>query len=135
MTDSILLSELISQAKKVSQNAYSPYSNFKVGAAFQDDSGNIYSGCNVENLAFPSSLCAERSAIVSAVSQTGPHLKIKILVVYTATDQVTTPCGACRQVMQEFSTEDTRVICVCDTGDELDLALTDLLPKPTKIDL
>ena len=129
------LDKLINQAKRVSNNSYSPYSNFKVGSAFEDQDGNIFQGCNVENLAFPSGLCAERTAIVTGVSEVGISLKIKTLVVYTPTKEVTSPCGACRQVISEFSTPETMVICVCDSNDYLEMSIDKLLPIPPNIDL
>ena len=128
------ITKLKELAKKASLNAYAPYSKFKVGAAFETDSGDVFTGCNIENLAFPSGICAERTAIFKGISELGPSMKIKTLAVYTATKKVTTSCGACRQVMNEFALPDTRIICVCDTDTFLDIAFSDLLPKPTEID-
>jgi len=126
--------KLVSEAKKASQNSYSPYSKFPVGSAFEDNDGNIYAGCNVENLAFPSGLCAERTAICKAVSEFGPELKVKTLVVYTPTEKVTTPCGACRQVINEFATPETRIVCVCNSDSVLDVPFKDLLPESPVIE-
>lgn len=126
--------QLIAVAKEISLKSYSPYSRFPVGSAIEDLDGNIFAGCNVENLAFPSGLCAERTAICKAVSEIGPDLKVHILVIYTPTDTVTTPCGACRQVINEFASPDTRVICVCDDDSILDIAFKDLLPESPIID-
>lgn len=132
MSDQIAL--LKEQAMKVALKAYSPYSKFKVGAALEDSDGNIFTGCNVENLAFPSGICAERTAVFKAISEVGPALKIKTIVVYTSTDQVTTPCGGCRQVINEFASSETRILSVCDGDDKLDVLFSDLLPKPTEIE-
>lgn len=126
--------KLIAAAKKASRNAYSPYSKFPVGAAFEDLDGNIFSGCNVENLAFPSGICAEKTAISKGVSEKGPLSKVKTLVVYTPTQKLTTPCGDCRQVINEFAVPTTRIICVCDSDNTLDVLFTDLLPQSTVID-
>lgn len=128
------ISVLIKKAIDSSKNSYSPYSKFPVGCAFEDTEGNIYGGCNVENLAFPSGICAERTAICKAISKYGPKLKIKTLIVYTPTQNVTTPCGTCRQVMNEFSTNETRIVCVCDSELYLDTTLKKLLPESPKID-
>ena len=124
---------LIQKAKEVSLNSYSPYSKFKVGVAFSDESGNVFTGCNVENLAFPSGICAEQAAISKGVSEIGSKLKIKTLVVYTPTNQVTSPCGGCRQVISEFATSETRIICVCDNDEKLDTSFTTLFPESTVI--
>ncbi len=128
------INELVSAAKEASLNSYSPYSKFKVGAALEEENGKIFAGCNVENLAFPSGICAEQTAVCKAVSETGPSMRIKSLVVYTPTRQVTTPCGSCRQVINEFARPDTRIICVCDSSEILDIAFKDLLPESTFID-
>ncbi len=128
------IEKLVLAAKEAAKNSYAPYSKFPVGSAFEDLGGNIFNGCNVENLAFPSGLCAERTAICKAVSQVGPKLKIKILLVYTPTERVTTPCGACRQVINEFALPDTKIICVCDSDFILDMKFSDLLPESTIID-
>ena len=123
------------KAKTASLNAYSPYSKFKVGAAVEDQEGNIFTGCNIENLAFPSGICAERTAIFKAVSEMGPSMKIKTVAVYTSTPDVTTPCGGCRQVINEFADENARIISFCDTDRMMSVAFRELLPSPTAIDL
>lgn len=122
------------QAKKVSLNSYSPYSKFRVGAALEASDGNVFTGCNIENLAFPSGICAERTAIFKAVSEMGPNMKIDTLVIYTATNGITTPCGSCRQVISEFAHARTRIVSVCDQDVCLDVLFQDLLPHPTIID-
>lgn len=128
------ITQLQELAKKAALNSYAPYSKFNVGAALEDTSGKVFSGCNVENLAFPSGVCAERTAIFKAVSEVGPAVKIKTIVVYTQTKKVTTPCGACRQVINEFAQPDTRVVGICDSEAILDIPFRDLLPRPTEID-
>lgn len=91
--------QLILSAIKASKNAYAPYSNYSVGAALLSESGEIFTGVNVENAAFPSSICAERVAITKAVSE--GHQRFVLLAVVTK--QGGMPCGACRQVISEFS--------------------------------
>lgn len=93
--------ELIARAVEARQWAYAPYSNYKVGAALLTASGKIYDGVNVENAAYPSCICAERTAVVKAVSE-GER---EIVAVVVATVNGGTPCGTCRQVLSEFGLE------------------------------
>jgi len=95
-----LYSKLLSIAKDISLNSYSPYSKFKVGCAVLCSNGKIYTGTNIENASYGLSMCAERTAIFSAVSN--GNTKIEAVAVYTPHRDVT-PCGACRQVISEFS--------------------------------
>lgn len=125
---------LFQEAKKASLKSYSPYSKFKVGVALEDINGNIFTGCNVENLAFPSGICAEQTAISKVISEVGPNMRIKTLLVYTPTTKVTTPCGSCRQVINEFALQNTEVICMCDSEESLHVRFSELLPKSTIID-
>ena len=85
------------------EQAHAPYSGFHVGAALLRADGTIVPGCNVENAAYPVSLCAERTAICAAVSQGMKAGELKALVVVTSADTLTPPCGACRQVIAEFA--------------------------------
>jgi cytidine deaminase len=98
-------------AMRASRNSYSPYSRFPVGAALMTETGEIYAGTNVENASFGLTICAERSAIFRAVA-TGAR-QIAVIVIYTPTETTTTPCGACRQVINEFG-PDADVYSVCD---------------------
>lgn len=91
---------LYKKAEEALKTAYAPYSNFKVGAAVLSASGKIYTGCNVENASYPASICAERTAIVKAVSE-GEKELTKIAVASCRGD-FTYPCGVCRQVLSEF---------------------------------
>ena len=88
-------------AREAFRNAYCPYSKFPVGAAVLTSEGEIFTGCNVENAAYPVTMCAERNAIFQAVAK--GHRNFKALVVVTPTVKPTPPCGSCRQVMNEFS--------------------------------
>ena len=117
---------LMDKAKEVALNAYAPYSNFKVGACVLSESGNIYTGCNFENASYGLSICAERNAIGTAVANN--DLKIKAIAIYSPNMKNCTPCGACRQVIFEFkSNEGTIVITENDT--ELQIAtIEELLP-------
>jgi len=100
--------ELIDEAILARESAYAKFSNFKVGAVLIDDRGNHYSGCNVENSSYGLSMCGERNTIFHAVSK--GMKKIKVIAIVGDTEGPLSPCGACRQVINEFATEDTLVI-------------------------
>ena len=85
------------------KHAYAPYSHFKVGAALLTAKDEVFSGCNVENSSYGLSNCAERTAIFSAVAQSGPGLVIKAIAVVNDQGVPCSPCGACRQVIYEFA--------------------------------
>ncbi len=92
---------LIQAARQARQHAYAPYSHYYVGSALLTVAGKIYSGCNVENAAYPTSMCAERVAIYKAVSEGERDFK----AIVVATENGGTPCGSCRQVLAEFGLE------------------------------
>ena len=121
------LRKLKAAAKAAAGRAYAPYSKFRVGAAILTSSGNIYSGCNVENASYGLTNCAERTAIFSAVAAGERRLKLSCVVVYTPTKTATAPCGACRQVIYEFGPK-ARVISICDGRQEVDVSINTLLP-------
>ena len=98
---------LIEQAKQASENAYAPYSKFHVGAAALNSDGEIFSGCNVENASYGLTMCAERNCIAGAVNKKSAQLKT--ILIYTHQEQLTPPCGACRQVIAEFLSQDSLV--------------------------
>lgn len=102
--------KLIALAQRALENAYIPYSKFAVGAALLTDDGDIFTGCNVENISYGLSNCGERTAIFKMISEKGPNVKIKAIAIATAPDIPCSPCGACRQVIHEFSTADTIVM-------------------------
>ena len=118
--------ELIAMAKQAQQNAYAPYSQFKVGAALLGRDGRVYTGVNVENCSYGLTVCAERSALSNAVSA-GCREFVKI-VVYTNSSPPATPCGACRQVLYEFS-HDLPILCVNDKNEINRYTLSELLPN------
>ena len=103
--------ELAARAADVRRLAYAPYSGYAVGAALMTPGGKIYTGVNVENAAFPISLCAERVALVKAISE-GDR---EFVMMAVATENGGTPCGACRQAMAEFGLE-ARVLIVNGQG-------------------
>jgi cytidine deaminase len=100
--------ELIDEAIKARESAYAKFSNFKVGATLIDDRDKHFSGCNVENSSYGLSMCGERNAIFHAVAE--GMKEIKVLAVVGDTEGPISPCGACRQVINEFATEDTLII-------------------------
>lgn len=116
----------VDAAKAACQKAYCPYSKFPVGAAIVADDDSIFSGCNVENASYGLTICAERNSIFQAVAK-GKHT-IKLVVVYTPTKKATAPCGACRQVINEFGPQ-AAILCVCDSEDRIEGSLEELLPK------
>jgi cytidine deaminase len=117
---------LIDKAIAILPNAYAPYSKYVVGAAVLTESGKIYQGVNIENAAYPSSICAERSAIFNAVS----NGERKLLGIAVATRNAGSPCGACRQVMREFGGKDLPVLIVNAQGDLVEeTSLLELLPR------
>lgn len=123
--------ELVQAAVVARQQAYAPYSKFLVGASLLTKSGKIYAGCNVENASYGLCFCAERTAIVKAVSE-GCREFVAFAV---ATEGGGTPCGACRQFIAEFCQDDTLVI-VHDVVDEqkIEFTLGKLLPNAFRLD-
>ena len=96
------LTGLLREAKKAAENSYSPYSGFKVGAALQLTSGAIITGTNVENISYGLTICAERAALVRAVSEHGAQIRVTAIAVTNLNGSSSPPCGACRQVLAEF---------------------------------
>jgi cytidine deaminase len=115
--------DLVAQAIEAQKNAYAPYSNYKVGAALLARSGKVYTGCNVENAVYPLTICAERVAVVKAVSE-GEQSFVAIAV---ASENGGSPCGSCRQVLREFGKK-TVVLIANTAGDYRETSVADLLP-------
>lgn len=117
--------ELLAAAAAARERAYAPYSHFKVGAALRTASGHIYAGCNVENVSFGGTICAERTAIVKAVSEGEREFEAIAVVTQTGVS----PCGICRQVMLEFAP--TMTVIIGDTqGNVRVTSVQELLPDP-----
>ena len=119
------LTALIARARAAAGNAYMPYSKFKVGAAVLTDDGQVFAGCNVENASYGLTICAERNAVFQMVAQ--GRLKIRAVAIYTPTKTPTAPCGACRQVINEFG-PDALVVSGCDGPERTVFRLSELLP-------
>jgi cytidine deaminase len=115
--------ELVAQATQARERAYAPYSNYKVGAALLGRSGRVYTGCNVENAVYPLCTCAERAAVVKAVSE-GEREFVALAVV---TESGGSPCGSCRQTLREFGA-DILVLIADATGTYRGTTIAELLP-------
>jgi cytidine deaminase len=118
--------ELIDAAIAVRENAYAPFSEFRVGAALETDDGDIIDGCNVESASYGLTVCAERVAIWKAISQ--GKRKIKNIAVVADTEELTPPCGVCRQIIWEFG-GDIPVILANLKGKTEIVQMKDLLPR------
>ena len=117
---------LIESARQVREKAYAPYSHFKVGAAVRTKSGRVFTGCNVENLSFGLTICAERVAVGAAVA--AGERDFEALAVVADSKEPVTPCGACRQVLAEFST--TLPVCSANLeGAIYESSIAELLPR------
>lgn len=118
------MEDLIQIAKAARQYAYAPYSGFKVGAAVLTNTGRVFSGCNIENVSYGLTNCAERTAIYKAVSE--GEASFKAIAVVADTEEPVPPCGACRQVISEFKIG--KIIMGNLKGDTLEITLDKLLP-------
>ena len=118
---------LVAAALAARAHAFAPYSKFRVGAAIEDAGGGIHTGCNVENATYGLTLCAERVAVFKAISE-GAR-KFRRVVVAADTDNLTPPCGACRQILWEFC-GDVELVLVNLRGETETWQLKDLFPKP-----
>ncbi|MCT2534476.1 cytidine deaminase [Aquibacillus koreensis] len=122
----MLNKHLIEEAKKAREQAYVPYSKFKVGAALRTTDGKIYHGCNIENAAYSMCNCAERTALFKAYSD--GERTFDTLVVVADTDNPVSPCGACRQVISELCAPEMKVVLANMKEDEYETSVADLLP-------
>jgi cytidine deaminase len=118
--------ELIAAATAVRENAYAPFSDFRVGAALETDDGEVISGCNVESASYGLTVCAERVAIWKAISQ--GKRKIRKIAVVADTEDLTPPCGVCRQIIWEFG-GDIPVVFANLSGKVETVQMRDLLPR------
>jgi cytidine deaminase len=118
---------LISAALQARENAHAPFSKFKVGAAVEDSTGRIHTGCNVENATYGLTICAERVAVFKALSEGARGFKR--VVVVADTDALTPPCGACRQILWEFC-GDVEIVLANLSGKSETLRLGELFPRP-----
>lgn len=118
---------LIDYALAARERALAPFSDFKVGAAIEDDEGHIFTGCNIENASYGLTMCAERVAVFKALSEGARTFRR--IVVAADTNNLTPPCGACRQILWEFC-GDARLTLVNLKGQQQDMQLSDIFPRP-----
>lgn len=132
--DATTLERLFDAASRAAEHAYAPYSKFYVGAALLFDDGAIVTGCNVENVSYGLTSCAERNALFRAISERGPGRRIVAVAVTNRNGAASPPCGACRQVMSEFVTADAVVRFPGENGPET-MRFADLFPRGFTLDL
>lgn len=127
MSERLADQALVDQARHARERAYAPYSGFPVGAALLGRSGQVYTGCNVENASYPLTTCAERTAVFKAVSE--GERAFEAIAVVSATGAM--PCGACRQVLREFGGHEgnLRVIVADLAGNQRSFTIDELLPE------
>ncbi len=118
---------LLEHAQRAALHAYAPYSGFRVGAALQLTSGEIVTGTNVENVSYGLTICAERAALVRAVSEFGPEIRVAAVAVANLNGAASPPCGACRQMLSEFVLPDAPVAFPAADGIRT-MAFSEVLP-------
>lgn len=128
----VTIQELTLSAQNAQKRAYAPYSKFHVGAAILAEDGKIYSGCNVENAAYPLGQCAEGGAI-SAMIANGAN-EIQAVMIASPIEDICPPCGACRQKIAEFGKPETQIMLLTNTGDITHTTLAELLPMAFSLD-
>ena len=117
-------------AAEAMENAYAPYSGFRVGAAVLTSGGKIYTGVNIENASYGATCCAERTAVYKAVSE--GERSIKVVAIASSGTETVFPCGICRQVISEFGDRDTKIICSRKNGEYEVYSADGLLPNAFK---
>ena len=122
-----MINALIAAALAVRENAFAPFSKFKVGAAIEDFDGEIHTGCNVENATYGLTMCAERVAVLKAISEGARQFRR--MAVAADTEVLTPPCGACRQILWEFC-GDIEIVLVNPRGKIETWRLKELFPRP-----
>jgi cytidine deaminase len=128
---SIAMQELTEAALAAAEHSYSPYSKFRVGSALLLSNGETVTGTNIENVSYGLTICAERSALGTAVTRFGPQIRIRAVAVVNLNDAPSPPCGACRQVLAEFMDADAPVSFPAGTSGAVEavtLAIRELLP-------
>ena len=121
--------ELLQAARTVREQAYCPYSEFKVGAALLDDAGNVHTSCNVENAAYPLGSCAEAGAISAMVASGGKRIVALAVAGGGEKTRACPPCGGCRQRIHEFADSNTRIIFKDDDDQWQSFSIDELLPQ------
>jgi cytidine deaminase len=124
-----LIQELVERARAASLRSYSPYSNYRVGAALLTEDGQVFSGANIENASYGATLCAEQAAVATMLGAGAQ--RISAVAVYVQSDDPAAPCGICRQVIAEFS-QDALVVCASPSR-RIVTRMSELLPRPFKL--
>ncbi len=124
--DDTVIAHMTELAKAAAARAHAPYSGFHVGAVLRGANGKYYTGCNVENAAYPLTLCAEAAAIATMVVD--GETRIDEVLVIAQSDRIVTPCGGCRQRIREFATPETPIHCLSDNGARETRTLGEMLP-------
>ena len=125
-----VIAKLYERARSASEHAYSPYSGARVGACLEDEQGNVYSGCNVENASYGLTQCAERNALAAAINAGMVPGSAHTLVIYATGFKVLAPCGACRQVISELMADDATIISCHSDTEYRSWSIAELLPDP-----
>jgi homotetrameric cytidine deaminase len=128
------LASLLDEARQAALHSYSPYSSFRVGAALLLTNGETVTGTNVENVSYGLTICAERAALVRAISQFGPEIRIEAVAIANLNSSASPPCGACRQVLAEFILPDAPVVFPVSDGLRT-MAFSALLPMASEMKL
>ena len=126
------IADLRQSATKAAEHSYSPYSQFRVGAAILLDDGRTFTGANIENASYRLTICAENTAIAQAIMEAGPKIRVRAVAVANLNGAASMPCGACRQILHEFATDDLWVFGPGDSG-PVDIRLAELLPHGFKL--
>jgi cytidine deaminase len=121
-------------AAAAAANSYSPYSHFRVGAALLLTDGSIITGCNVENCSYRLTSCAEQAAIARAVSERGPHIRLRAVAVANLNNAISMPCGACRQTLSEFGDDEVLILYPGEGGAPQSTTLSALLPHAFRME-
>jgi cytidine deaminase len=121
-------------AAKAAELSYSPYSHFRVGAALLLEDGSIVTGCNVENCSYRLTTCAEQAAISRAVSERGPKIRLSAVAVANLNSAASMPCGACRQTLSEFGSDDVLILYPGEGGTRKATTLGELLPQAFRME-
>jgi len=129
--DPVTPDDLVKLALEAKDSAYAPYSGFHVGAALIADDGRVYTGCNVENSSYGATICAERTAIVKAVSEGAG--KIRAVAVTSDSETYTVPCGSCLQVMSEFCDSDTKLYLANKNGQYIEYTFKEVYPQSFRL--
>lgn len=126
MNDGVFKEEWLKEVQEAQSRAYTPYSKFNVGALLVTEDDKYIYGANIENAAYPATICAERSALVSAYSNN--ITKFKAIVIVTDAEDPASPCGTCRQVMKELCSDDMPVYMTSKSGTVIKRTVDELLP-------